>query len=817
VFNKQGWPDSGRVALLALSVGPPTMISLKKSLVYLVAFLLFIFFLVIVSTMPIVEGEIYVDKIENKISIKRDKNGVPSISASGPLDVYFGLGFAHAQDRLWQIDFRRRLVKGELAEIYGERFLKTDMFMRTLGLHKAAEKSYANLDDSTRKLLIAYSQGVNVAAKQGQVLRPPEFLLLGTEFEEWRPEDSIALLKIMAFNLGKNWKKEVKRLNLSALIGSQMVSEFFPPYPGDLEHFIPEVADLYDLSSEHIMELLNIHGESNIYGPGASNNWVIPPSKSVSGSALLANDPHLTLENPSTWYFVHLKAPNINIAGATLAGMPGVMFGMTDKISWGLTNNRADVQDLFLEKHSDLDSDYYISGEGPKKFNVRYEEIAVKGLKDKVRIEVRESSHGPVISDRLKRFNKDKRYSLALSWVGFDEIDPTIRSILNLPYANNWDDFVRILEDFHAPMQNIVYADVEGNVGFHLPGKVPIRSKDNLILGGMPVPGWDHKYDWQGYVPYDALPSKPPTLNEVIFTANNKVVNEDFPYFISREWRLPYRANRIEELLNKEKYDLESMSDIQLDTVSLMVSDLYSIMIPSVLDLKESKELIESSLPRNFDLDKDESSPLLFAAWLRELSRLIYYDELGEMFEEYFEVRPLFLKNVLTNQNGMSSWCHDSVQNIKHSCEELIRKAFLVAYSENISKYGEDASKRNWGVAHEVNVKHPVFSKLPLIGDIFSFTAPTGGDGYSINVGRHDISNEDVPFQNFHAANPRILVEMSEKPILKFSYLGGQSGHPLSRYYYSFIKKWSDGEYVELRLDHADFDSHLTLIPAKLN
>ncbi len=456
---------------------------------------------------PQVEGNVAVNGLGANVTIVRDENGVPHITGDSLNDALFGLGYAHVQDRLWQMDMNRRIGAGRLSELFGAKTIGTDKFLRTLDVYGHAQRSFANLSAETQEGLEAYTAGVNAAISGWQGALPPEFLILGHKPEPWKPADSIVWVKMMAWDLAGNWGKELLRFQmLQTNISPRQVSEFLPPYRGEAPI---ELAGLKRMIADLDLDLTKLAqiAPPNLPEGAGSNNWVVDGSKSNTGKPILANDPHLGLSAPAIWYFAHLKAPGVDAIGATLPGVPSIILGRNQKIAWGFTNTGPDVQDLYIEKLTGENE--YLTPDGPRKFVVRDVTIKVKD-QEPVTFTVRKGRHGPIISDVLKSAEDatPKGYVLAFAWTALRDDDLTSDAALNLMRAHNWESFKQAISNFHAPQQNMLYADVDGNIGYYAPARVPVRKPGNEFQGTVPVPGWDATYDWDGFIPFDELPQE---------------------------------------------------------------------------------------------------------------------------------------------------------------------------------------------------------------------------------------------------------------------------------------------------------------------
>jgi penicillin G amidase len=753
-------------------------------------------------SLPKINGSLAIPRLSESVEIIRDQHAVPHIYAKNEADAYFALGFVHAQDRLWQMEFQRRVGAGRLSEVVGEAALETDKFLRTLSVYHYAEAVIPNLSEETRSILESYVAGINSYLQTHRGPMPPEFLILRHTPEPWTVADVLVWQKMMAWDLSGNWDDEVLRARMSKTLPLEQIAELWPPYPGDAPVILPDFTALYkDLDLDALWTLA-----PKPEPPGAgSNNWVLAGSKSDTGQPLLANDPHLGLSAPSLWYFAHLSAPGLEVMGATLPGTPAALLGRTDKLAWGFTNTGPDVQDMFVEQLSAENPDQYLTPEGNQDFVTRQEIIKVKN-KPEVELTVRESRHGPIISDVSKdalsaASATGTNYALAFAWTALRDDDLTLQAALEMNHATNWEEFVDALRDFQVPQQNIVYADVEGNIGFYAPAKVPIRKSGD---GMMPVPGWTGEYDWTGFVPFEDLPHafNPPS-GEVV-TANNKIAPDDYPFFITHDWAEPYRIQRITALLeNVEKHSLETFTQIQTDQTSLMAQEF----LPYLLELSPETSLERSALAEllSWDgtMDRNKAAPLIFSAWYRELAKLIYSDELGDTFEDYYGFHPLFVSGVLADETK-TLWCDDTRTPAEESCEFVEARAFKEAIVYLSTTYGSDISKWQWGAAHYAHSDHAIFTDTPL-GRFFDIKLPNGGDAFTVNSARFGIGNEE-PFKQTNGPGYRSLYDLSNLDSSLFIHTTGQSGNPLSSHYRDFSETWRNGRYIPMTMKREEIE-----------
>jgi penicillin G amidase len=754
-------------------------------------------------SLPQVEGEIAVAGIETPVTIARDRWGIPRIEAASLLDATFALGFVHAQDRLWQMEFRRRLGAGRLAEILGAAALPADRFMRTLGLYRQAEASLAYLAPDTIAWLGAYAAGVNalLATRTGPL--PPEFLILGQhEVAPWRPADSLVWLRLMALDLGVNYQDELLRARLATRLSAEQIADIWPGYPADAPTTLVEVARA--LPWDELAAALPAAAPGGI----GSNAWVVAGARSVTGAPLLANDPHLGLRAPGVFYLARLDVPGLELAGATMAGVPGVVLGHNGAIAWGFTNTGADVQDLFLERLDAEDSSRYLTPDGAAPFATRDEVIAVKDA-PAVTTTVRATRHGPVISDLVPDAAAlfDSGVVAALAWAGLAPDERVAQALLNLNRARDWPAFIAALRDVGAPMQNVLYADTSGHIGFIAPGRVPIRKQGD---GRWPVPGWTGAHDWTGWIPFEQLPRALDPAGGLLFNANNPIVADDYPYLISADWEAPHRARRLAQLLEGDRFEAADFAAAQADELSLLAADLLPILLTADPRGPDAQTAMARLAAWDRVMRAEATEPLLFAAWYRELSRLIYADELGELFGGFWGVRPQFMTRILT---AREIWCDDIDTPQVESCAERAAAALDAALADLGRRFGSEPMDWRWGVAHAARMVHAPFERPALLNWLFGIEVPTGGDGVTVNAGHFHPARPERPFASTHAATYRAIYDLAELGRSRFVAATGQSGHPLSRHYRDLTALWVAGQAVPIGRVVEDPEGILRLLP----
>ena len=755
-------------------------------------------------SLPAYEGAETVPGLDAPVEIVRDAHAIPHIYARSPQDGAFAMGYVHAQDRLWQLEMQRRTGQARLAEVVGETAVEIDRFLRTLGLYRVAERNLERLAPDVRAVYEAYAAGVNAWLETRSGLLPLEFQLLGHEPEPWRPADSLVWLKIMAWDLSDNYRDELMRARLADRLDRAQLQDLWAQHPDDPPPGPHTGAPAFQPAGIDFAALAKAAPTQPASGLG-SNAWVIAGERTESGMPLLANDPHLGLEIPSVWYLAHISVPEFEIVGATLPGVPVPILGRNRNLAWGFTNAGSDVQDLFIERIDPEDPARYLAPEGSLPFTVRTETIEVRGG-DPVELTIRETRHGPVISDLLDEDGEflEAGHVLAFSWTALDEDDLSAQAVVRATTAADGEGFVEALRDLAVPQQNIVFADRDGNIGYVVPGRVPIRASGQ---GHMPVPGWTGAHDWVDRVPYEALPRTSNPASGRIVTANNRMVSPDYPHYLTDDWTAPYRAQRIEALLDaRPRHDVESFAAIQQDLVSLAAARLT----PVLLGLAEpSNEMVREALAMlgrwDHGMQRDRAEPLIYMAWLRELMRVLFADELGPVFEDYWRIRLEVIHRALGER---TQWCDDVTTGGAESCADAVSRALEISLESLAADYGSEPGAWRWGEAHAVRMNSPILGGIPLIGSWFEVTRPTGGERETVNAAGFEVADPDRPFAQSHGAGYRAVYDLANPERSVFIINTGQSGNPLSPYYEDYATPWSDGRYLPMLTDRATVEEN---------
>ncbi|AKD25027.1 Protein related to penicillin acylase [Polynucleobacter duraquae] len=773
-----------------------------------------IIYLLSAQTNP--SGKRIIKSLGDSVAISFDESDIPHIQAKSASDAIFALGYLHASERSWQMEINRRLASGRLSEILGKETLAIDRFIRTLGIKRAAEKQFDRYPIATKRLLQSYADGVNAGnAHLGWAL-PVEYFLTGSKPGHWSPTDSVAWMLMMALDLGGNWQKELQRLELSQFLTTQQVWEVMPAYTPNEPVSHVDFAKMYrDINVFNPNPLVRDQKSKKLPAtelainevPGGkegigSNNWALNGKLTSSGKPLLANDPHLGLSAPAIWYVAHLDAPGLNVIGATLPGIPAVVLGRTDKFAWSFTNTGPDVQDLYIEELDPKNPEAYRGPEGPLPFKVRQEIIDIKG-EPPLRFIVKETRHGPVISEsyaRAKRIIDTDRFVLALRWTALDVENQSVAGLLDMNHAKDLETFKQALRKNYAPMQNVVMADVDGNISFQTAGIAPKRTLHQGLYGVAPVLGWEKQYDWTGYVPFEQLPNSSNPNSNWIATANQKVIAINDPNPLTGDWDLPTRYDRIVDLIkSRPTHDFASMKAMQADTLSLGATPLLELFKSVQSTHPLAQQAIE--LSKNFDGDMkiDSAGALIFNAWADQLTRKLY-SRLGYLFTENYGARSFRQSLILQLQNPNSPWCNDPKTEQIESCADTSNAAFDTALEQLHSQFGSNPKNWAWGNAHIAVSEHRPLSKVPLLGSFFNLTQPFPGDSFSINVGRLELLRADNPFETKQAPSLRTLYDLSDLEQSLFIYQSGQSGWVQNKLYRNMSGLWARNEYLPLQM-----------------
>ncbi len=786
------------------------------------------------QSLPLTSGDIVIAGLQQPVTLSRDTQGIVQINASTDEDAFFALGYAHAQDRLWQLEVQKRTTQGRLSEIFGKESVNMDIWFRTLGLYQSGAKSWDVLSAPAQSSLTSYAAGINAWLDSSPVL-PPEFILLDIAPQHWHVNDSLAYIKLFALNLSGNFRQEIARLLASQVLDDAQLATVFDTYPDDkpttVAQYTPKLEKPQQQKFADLLALQqSIESELKIGGRFVgSNGWVVAPQHSQNGQALLANDPHLGLQIPSLWYAASLQGERLNVSGMSLVGLPLVIFGRNQHIAWGGTSMMTDNQDLYFERVNATDASLYLADGQWLPFDVRTETVSVRAdfpafLRkplEPIEVNIRSTRHGPVISDAFDVFE----HPVALGWTALTDKDTTYDAFFKLNYAADWSSFKQALAYQVAPSLNMLFTDRQGNIGYVGAGQIPLRNKGR---GELPVAGWDDSYQWRGFVPPSEWPQSFNPAQGYIVSANNKVISDDYPYFISKDWASGDRAERITELLsdkisakNRQPNQLlttDDMRDIQADTLSLPSRQLLPLLT-AVTGLNErEQQAIELLSQWDGDMQRESAAASLFLVWSRLLRQALFDDELAGQWGQLAQGR--FLGSVsagVTAQNVVSviskgQWCDDISTTAIENCNTILQQSLADAMKQLSKLQGHDLNDWQWGEVHHTAYDHQPFSKIKLLDDLFERKIDNGGGDNTVNVSdaRYEAS---VGYQQTFGAGFRQIIGMAQQ---QTSHLlmnsTGQSGNVLSEHYDDMIIPFRDVHFATI--DSSQPRQSVSLIPA---
>lgn len=797
-----------------------------------------ILYLVMTSSVGTTDGDVKVVGLQSESKIVRDAHGVPYISANSEYDAYFALGFVHSQDRLWQMDMSRRIGAGRTSEYLGEKFIQIDVTMRTLGFYEHAETMWKQLPEHDKKVLEAYSAGINAQIDTLDIF-PAEYGLYQISPQKWTPQDSLIVMQKFAWDMATNVNSEIKRTLLLQTFGADKTELLMDIGKSDISLLVQSMQG----ATDSLPSLVKDHDLSSKQFVG-SNAWVVAGKYTESGAPLMAADPHLETTIPSAWYIANLQIADFELSGATIPGLPFVVMGRNSDIAWSVTNMHADTQDVFIEKINPVNRNQYVRDGKFHDMELKEENIFVKRpfVNDAppMKLTVRRTANGPVMSDYSSQL-QDFVYSL--NWTGDRLSAKSFSSFLSLNKAHDWNSFNEAMSEHTAPVFNFLYADNEGNIGHLAPGYFPIRGKGQY--GDLPVAGWDNSYGWQGKIPFSEVPRTFNPASGYLVTANQKVVADDYPYHISSDWQSSDRAERISAELQRliteknGKLSVADMEALQGDMYSPSVSKLLPYLQAATFT-PENVEFVES-LPQALeivkkwdgDMSKNSQGATIYMSWLAYVNTLILSDEFQVsafnpssevlLHQMLNEANYPFLIKILSQPNH--EWCDFRDTEKVESCADIVNQAFLLAVRELEDRVDDDPSDWMWGDSHEIDYTHFPFAGGDEAVDIagmmlFNRSIHAGGNGDSVNVAPSSF-HPDAKFIQQFAASYRQVLEVKPKGVAKVIVNTGQSGNPLSPHYDDMISMFSNMDYLDINdslfADNTPSETiHiLRLVPAK--
>lgn len=789
---------------------------------------------------PTYDGRVQIAGLSQPVTILRDQLGIPHIYAQNRHDLLLAQGYVHAQDRFWQMEFWRHIGQGRISEIVGEAGLDSDKFIRTVGWNRIGQETidfYAASAPEYLGELEAYSAGVNAYLEETNNALSVNLSILqlvndNWEIEPWTPLNSITWGVVMSHDLSGNYGDELRRARLVEALGAEQAADLFPDYPTDRPVIVPTAASTQrPILPAPITAILNSpldwaaieaahqnqlppHGFALGRDPFiGSNNWVVSGDLTDTGLPYLANDPHLSLQLPSIWYQIGLHAPGIDVVGFSFAGVPGVIIGHNQHIAWGVTNLGPDVQDLFIERLNPNDpTQYEFMGEWRDITTVE-EVIHVNGGDDVV-LQVRQTQHGPIVSDLWS----DVDEVLALSWTAAQP-SRVLQSVILLNSARDYDEFRAALEFWDVPGQNFVYADTEGNIAYQGTGLVPIRASGD---GTLPVPGWTGEYEWTGFVPFAEMPARLNPPEGYIVTANNAVVDADFPHFIARDWADGNRAERITDLIGAEAaagpITAADMTRIQHDNRDLLAVALVPLFVQLSTDNPQVQAAQAELAAWDYQLNQDSVAASIFIIAYWKLVPLTLADELGEESDYIGQgsSASIFMRQLTAEPE--SPWWDDVTTEAVETRDDQMLAALTAALEWLSQRLGPEMAGWEWGKLHQAT-----FVSAPLgQSGIAPLETLVNRGPFPLNGGENTVNNAGWDWQtpalvDWHSSM-RMVVDMANFNNSLWVIPTGQSGHPSHPHYADQITEWAYGGYFPMRNGEpavrAAAVSTLTLVPA---
>ena len=759
--------------------------------------------------------------IENKIEdieIVRDNKGVPHIFGSSNDDVYFGLGFSHAQDRLWQMMLTRRTAQGRLSEFFGEETVKSDEFIRRLGIYEIAGQTLQYQTKEATNALVSYSNGINAWLKilnENALGRgAPEFFLFKPEIEPWSPVDSLAILKLMAIKSSDHLDSEILRAQVSLLIGNKKTKDILPDDPGYQNNSLQKFSDiinhgkimLSDISKRHQFDSLGQFKKIP-----ASNVWAAHPKRTTSKSSLLAADPHNSLSAPGYWSLARLELKSGGIIGASIPGLPIIMSGRSKYLAWGFSAGNGDDTDIYIEQLNPSNKQQYKVGDSFVPFNTNKEIIKIHGSKSKT-INLLWADNRPVIPNNFFDINQimPQNNVASIKSTALETFDKSYSSLFHMMTKMDLKSAQAQFNDYVSPVYNMVLADKD-NISLKVIGKIPKRNTNHFGEGRIPSQGWLKRNHWNGYYSYQENPGTMNPNNGIVANTNNKTTDKKFPNHISHRWGDNFRIKRLSKLMNeREIHTRDSFIEAQLDTIS----DAARTILPLIAkELWYTNKLQEKSKSHtlasealnllanwNGEMNEHMPEPLIYTSWVSNFQKFIIRDELGPLSQKFKEVDPVFLERVLRNIDDASIWCDIIPSSKIETCNEIALQSLITSIEELSKIYGDSLENWQWGEAHIANQKHKIFGSIPVINWMSNIRQTTSGGDNTLMRAKTKNHGKN-PFENVHAAGFRMIVDFSDLESSLFIISTGQSGHLLSNQYDNLANLWKRGEYIPMVLD----------------
>lgn len=755
------------------------------------------------DAVPISHQTLDLEGMESPVEVYRDQYGVPHLFAASDADLHMAIGYVHAQDRLFQMDLQRRLATGRLSEVLGSATVETDRFFRSIGMNWAVERNLKAYDEDSLEVVDAYAAGVNAYLRVVDPQRLPlEFKLLNYRPEPWTPRDSVAFAKFMGWSLSGSFED----VALQRVVDAYGVAAADELYPVDMPLQIPIVPpggpplpppvpvapspETSLLSDEGLRSLLRFATPGDAFSSAfesvGSNNWAVSGARTASGSALLANDPHLSLDLPSLWYQAHLVSPEVDVYGVTLLGAPPVVLGFNEDIAWGFTNTGADVVDFYVERINAADPGLYRHRGEWKDLLIREETIRVRNG-DPIPLQINITVHGPLLDVDGQQ--------LAINWTGHT---PTfeLRALLDLNRASDWTAFRRALRDWHVPAQNVVYADRTGNIGIVVNGLYPVRGSG--ALGRTPMNGSSGDFDWTGFVPMDEVPASFNPPKGFLVSANQAPTGPTYPHYLGWSWADRYRAQRIHDVLeDADSSDAGDMRALQLDRTSAAAQVFVPYLLAAYEALgtqgpslhPQAEDAIDLLRDWNFRMNASRVEPTIYWLWLRQYRETVFRDEWGQKDLADVGMPAFTILELLTTERPSSRW----FDNVTTGARETRDDAILTAFAEALEMLETFPRPWRWGTFHRLEISH-----LLGLEALSAPSVPRDGGPFTVDVAAGAFRDGHTRVTS--GPSWRLVVELGTPVEAWGVHPGGQSGNPLNPHYTDLLDLWLAGEYQTLHL-----------------
>ncbi len=743
------------------------------------------------SALPDYNAHIRIKGLQKQVNVYRDDQGVPHIVAQNEHDLYMTVGYLSAQDRLWQMDLLRRVTQGRLSEIFGEELIDTDVLLRKLRMPQNSQKLYQSLKNEVKQPLIYFAEGVNQYIENQQDELPFEFKLLGYKPDQWQPQESLNLVGFMAWNLELGYKMEAMLHILQNKLDKAHLDELLPDYQAMSVYAYPsfKLSEKVTIDSVLVASLEKINQLTPDIFNG-SNNWVVAGKKSTTGKPIFSNDMHLGLDIPGIWTRMHFIIPDkLNVTGVVLPGEPFIVAGHNEHIAWGMTNVMLDGADFYIETiNPDNKNQYKLNGQWKDMQQIK-EKIYVKGKNKPVEKTLYFTHRGPIFN-QIAGLNL---HPVSMRWIG-NEDSREIEALQQLATAKNWQDFTKAIKGFQSVSQNIAYADIQGNIGIHMTGRVPVRTAPGYLF----LPGDTDRYDWKGYIPFDSLPYEYNPKRGFVSSANNKSVNDKYPYYISEWYDVPYRIKRIRQMLKaKEKLSIDDFKQMLNDHHSVQADEIKPVLLTHLKQEKNwskaEQQMIKVLNKWDNSYETDRGAPLFFDTFIINMVKNLTADEMDSKIFEAYNGSLLFSKYLIYNvfTNNKSVWADNINTPQKENLHQIIVQTFKQTLEELTQKYGQP-EQWQWGKAHQLVLKHPL-GKKKILNKIFNLNRSFNAPGHANTVNPFPYSFNNPYESNFGASEKHIYNTADWNQ--SYSILPtGISGNPASKYYCNQTADYMQGK-----------------------